>query len=36
MDITQYLEIFIEESKEHLQNLNTSLLEMEKNIDDKN
>ncbi|MBC7959343.1 MAG: Hpt domain-containing protein [Vallitaleaceae bacterium] len=30
MDITQYLEIFIEESKEHLQGLNTSLLELEK------
>ncbi len=30
MDISQYLEIFIEESKEHLQNLNTSLLELEK------
>jgi two-component system, chemotaxis family, sensor kinase CheA len=35
MDITQYLEIFIEEAKEHLQNLNTSLLEMEKNSEDK-
>ncbi len=30
MDISQYLEIFIEESKEHLQGLNTSLLELEK------
>lgn len=35
MDITQYLEIFIEESKEHLQNLNTSLLELEKGSQDK-
>ncbi|MCT4545408.1 MAG: chemotaxis protein CheA [Vallitalea sp.] len=31
MDISQYLEIFIEESKEHLQSLNESLLELEKN-----
>lgn len=31
MDISQYLEIFIDESKEHLQGLNTSLLELEKN-----
>ncbi len=30
MDISQYLEIFIEESKEHLQSLNESLLELEK------
>ncbi|MFP4697269.1 MAG: chemotaxis protein CheW [Eubacteriales bacterium] len=30
MDISQYLEIFIEESKEHLQGLNESLLELEK------
>lgn len=30
MDVSQYIEIFIEESKEHLQNLNTSLLELEK------
>jgi two-component system chemotaxis sensor kinase CheA len=34
MDITQYLEIFIEESKEHLQSLNESLLELEKNPKD--
>lgn len=33
MDISQYLEIFIEESKEHLQSLNESLLELEKNTD---
>jgi len=30
MDISQYLNIFVEESKEHLQDLNTSLLELEK------
>jgi two-component system chemotaxis sensor kinase CheA len=30
MDISQYLEIFIEEAKEHLQGLNESLLELEK------
>ena len=35
MDISQYLEIFIEESKEHLQSLNSSLLELEKNPTDK-
>lgn len=36
MDVNQYLEIFIEESREHLQHLNESLLELEKkpnNID---
>lgn len=36
MDINQYLEIFIEESKEHLENLNESLLSLEKNPNDKN
>lgn len=30
MDMSQYLEIFIEESKEHLQNLNQNLLSLEK------
>jgi len=35
MDVSQYLEIFIDESKEHLQSLNTSLLELEKNPEDK-
>lgn len=35
MDISQYLEIFIEESKEHLQGLNTSLLELEKGTNNK-
>jgi two-component system, chemotaxis family, sensor kinase CheA len=36
MDVSQYLEIFIEESKEHLQNLNECLLGMEKNPNNKN
>ncbi|WDV47716.1 chemotaxis protein CheA [Clostridiaceae bacterium M8S5] len=30
MEINQYLDIFIEESKEHLQSLNTNLLDLEK------
>ena len=34
MDVNQYLEIFIEESKEHVQSLNESLLELEKNPED--
>jgi len=34
MDMSQYLEIFIEESREHLQSLNECLLEMEKNPGD--
>lgn len=34
MDMSQYLEIFIEESKEHLQALNQSLLHLEKNPED--
>lgn len=34
MDMNQYLEIFIEETKEHLQNLNQSLLQLEKNPED--
>jgi len=34
MDMNQYLDIFIEESKEHLQNLNECLLKMESNPDD--
>lgn len=29
MDVSQYLEIFIDETKEHLQTLNTSILELE-------
>ncbi|MDQ2085872.1 chemotaxis protein CheA [Herbivorax sp. ANBcel31] len=35
MDMSQYLEIFIDESKEHLQSLNQSLLSLEKNPQDK-
>jgi two-component system chemotaxis sensor kinase CheA len=35
LDVSQYLDIFIEESKEHLQGLNTSLLELEKGSEDK-
>ncbi len=34
MDMSQYLEIFIEETREHLQTLNQCLLQMEKNPDD--
>ncbi len=34
MDMSQYLEIFIEETKEHLQSLNQCLLQMEKNPQD--
>ncbi|NLD51075.1 MAG: chemotaxis protein CheA, partial [Clostridiaceae bacterium] len=35
MDMSQYLEIFIEETKEHLQGLNQSLLQLEQNPQDK-
>ncbi|NMA65989.1 MAG: chemotaxis protein CheA [Clostridiaceae bacterium] len=35
MDMNQYLDIFVEETKEHLQQLNTSLLQLEKNNKDK-
>ncbi|MFD1018203.1 chemotaxis protein CheW [Thalassobacillus hwangdonensis] len=34
MEMTQYLEVFIEESKENLQNVNDQLLELEKKPDD--
>jgi two-component system chemotaxis sensor kinase CheA len=34
MDMNQYLEVFIEESKEHLQSCNEKLLELEKNPGD--
>jgi two-component system chemotaxis sensor kinase CheA len=34
MDMSQYLEVFIEESKEHLQACNEHLLELEKNPND--
>ena len=29
MDVSQYLDIFLDEAKEHLQNLNTQVLELE-------
>mgnify|MGYP000618903071 CR=1 FL=1 len=35
MDMSQYLDIFIEETKEHLQSLNQSLLQLEKNPEDR-
>lgn len=35
MDVSQYLEIFIDETKEHLQNLNEQLLVIEKEPEDK-
>lgn len=35
MDMSQYLQIFIEEANEHVQNLNQCLLQMEKDPDDK-
>ncbi len=31
MDVSQYLEIFLDETKEHLQNLNTQILDLESN-----
>ena len=34
LDLDQYIEVFIEESKEHLQTCNEQLLELEKNPDD--
>ena len=34
MDMSQYMEIFIEESKEHLQHMNEILLELENNFED--
>src|SRR3954469_12237344 len=34
MDMNQYLEVFIEESKEHLQSCNDHLLELEKSPND--
>lgn len=36
MDVSQYLEIFIDETKEHLQNLNEQLLILEKEPDNVN
>ena len=34
MDTNQYLDIFIDESREHLQNLNDQMLQLENNTDD--
>ncbi|WP_073089674.1 chemotaxis protein CheA [Thermosyntropha lipolytica] len=34
MDMSQYLDVFLEESKEHLENLNQKLLQLEKNRND--
>ncbi len=31
MDVSQYLDIFIDETREHIQNLNTNILELEQN-----
>ncbi|WP_449619399.1 chemotaxis protein CheW [Robertmurraya sp. Marseille-Q9965] len=36
MELNQYLEVFIEESKEHLQSCNERLLDLEKNPEDMN
>ena len=36
MDVSQYLEIFLDETKEHLQNLNTLILDLEQNSEDMN
>lgn len=36
MDVSQYLEIFIDETKEHLQNLNTQILELEQDPESEN
>ncbi|HSH35245.1 Hpt domain-containing protein, partial [Schnuerera sp.] len=30
LDLNQYINLFVEESKEHLQNMNEALLELEK------
>ena len=36
MDVSQYLEIFIDETKEHLQSLNTQILNLEQEPEDEN
>ena len=36
MDVSQYLEIFLDETKEHLQNLNTQILELEQDSENMN
>lgn len=35
MDVSQYLEIFLDESKEHLQSLNTQILNLEQDAEDE-
>jgi len=32
LDFNQYVDVFVEETKEHLQNMNEALLELEKDI----
>lgn len=34
MDVSQYLEIFLDEAKEHLENLNTQILKLEQEPED--
>ena len=34
MDVSQYLEIFLDETSEHLQNLNTQILLLDRIMDD--
>lgn len=36
MDVSQYLEIFLDETKEHLQNLNTEILNLEQDPENSN
>ena len=36
MDVSQYLEIFLDETKEHLQSLNTQILELEQDSENMN
>ena len=36
MDVSQYLEIFLDETREHLQNLNTEILNLEQNPENMN
>ena len=36
MDVSQYLEIFLDESREHIQNLNTQIMDLEQNPESEN
>ena len=36
MDVSQYLEIFLDETREHLQNLNTEILNLEQEPENMN